>query len=475
MPRRSMSPSTDAVTLRSLTPRLAATVATPALRQPARPASTVSTGVGPWSSEAKISGWSPSTTNGTRCACSPPSPEKSCTVVRLWVPFTHSHRARHWNRAACGASVSAIRADRQRVDVDAVGGGRVLERGHSVLSLRWCSVAAAGVPDGAKAAGARGAKHGDGRAISWRSAARRPPRDRHGSATSRPAARRTVVAMTTSTFTGRAGSGAGHDWRAAGAAWGHSADDWACFYEHYALEVIVAMFERLGVGPGLRLLDVACGAGLAVRHAGARGATVHGIDAAEALIDVARARNPGADLRIGSMFELPWRADEFDAVVSVNGIWGGCEAALLEAHRVLRPGGLIGISFWGSGPPLDLRACFKAFARHAPEQHFGSMKRLNDIAHDGVAERMLRDAGFDVVERGSRVSTIEWPDADTAWRAVTSTGPAVPALRHGDRDALRRDVLAAIEPCRDHRGVYRLRNDHQFVIARRPGGEGEPS
>jgi hypothetical protein len=79
------------------------------------------------------------------------------------------------------------------------------------------------------------------------------------------------------------------------------------------------------------------------------------------------------------------------------------------------------------------------------------MKRLNNIAVDGVAERMLTDAGFDVLEHGRRVS-LEWPDADLAWRALSSTGPAVPALRHGDRDALRRDVLTAIDHCRDHRG-----------------------
>jgi hypothetical protein len=133
---------------------------------------------------------------------------------------------------------------------------------------------------------------------------------------------------------------------------------------------------------------------------------------------------------------------------------------------------LVEISFWGPGPPLDLRACFKAYARHAPPPHFESMKRLNDIAADGVAERMLGDAGFEVHETGRRISTLEWPDTELAWRALSSTGPAVPALRHGDRDALRRDVLAAIEGCRDHRGIYRFRNDHRFVIAAKPRAHG---
>lgn len=262
-----------------------------------------------------------------------------------------------------------------------------------------------------------------------------------------------------------------HDWRQAGDAWGHSANDWAYLYEHYALDVMIAIFQRLGVAEGVRLLDVACGSGLALRHAEAAGATTAGIDAAASLVEIARDRNPGSDLRLGSMFDLPWGDAEFDVVMSINGVWGGCEAALVEAHRVLRPGGLLGISFWGTGTPNDLRGCFKAFARHAPQQHFGSMKRLNNIAAPGNAERMLVESGFEVLERGTRVSVIEWPDAELAWRGLSSTGPAVPALQHSGPEIVKQAVLEAIEHCRDDRGAYRFQNDHHFVIARKPAAE----
>lgn len=267
-----------------------------------------------------------------------------------------------------------------------------------------------------------------------------------------------------------AGGDVSDAWLEAGDAWSHAARDWACLYEHYAVEAIGAIYDWVGVGAGVEMLDVACGAGAAVRHARGMGATVSGIDAAAGLVEIARDRNPGADLRVGSMFSLPWPDGVFDVVTSINGIWGGCEGALVEAHRVLRPGGMIGISFWGDGQPRDLRACFKAFARHAPEAKVDGMRRTNNIARHGVAEEMLRAAGFEVVERGSRVSTIEWPDAETAWRAIASVGPAVPALRNHGVDAVRADVLAAIEPCRDRHGIYRFRNDHQFVVARKPSG-----
>ena len=207
-----------------------------------------------------------------------------------------------------------------------------------------------------------------------------------------------------------------HDWREAGSAWGHAANDWSCFWEHYSTPSVVAMFPRLGVGPGVRLLDVACGSGAVAFLAESTGAEVAGIDAAEDLIDVAQLRNPNADIRLGSMFELPWADESFDVVISINGIWGGNQPRSTRRIACLKPGGRIGISFWGTGPPLDLRPVFRVFVNHSPEDHVGGMRDINNIAFEGVAERMLTEAGFVDLERGGRIAMLEWPDPDTAWR-----------------------------------------------------------
>ncbi len=258
-----------------------------------------------------------------------------------------------------------------------------------------------------------------------------------------------------------------HDWREAGHAWGLRADDWSCLYEQYSRDVTTVLFAQLGDITGCQVLDIACGAGLVSRLLELRGATVSGIDASEELIDIAKRRSPGSRFVAGSMFDLPWPDQHFDLAIAINGIWGGCEPALHEAHRVTRPGGMLALTFWGNGQPSDLRAKFKTFARHAPQQHFGAMKTLNNIAHPGVAESMVTNAGYEIVDHGSCPAMLEWPDDDIAWRAIASTGPAVPALQTANPAALREDLLESIQPFKDDRGTYRLFHEHRYVVARR--------
>jgi ubiquinone/menaquinone biosynthesis C-methylase UbiE len=128
-------------------------------------------------------------------------------------------------------------------------------------------------------------------------------------------------------------------WTEAGQAWGARATDWAYLFEPYARAANEVVFDRLGVGAGVRLLDIACGSGLAASYAHRRGAVVGGLDAAAALVGIARTRTPEGDFRVGDMFALPFPDASFDVATSFNGIWKGCEAALVEARRVLTPGG----------------------------------------------------------------------------------------------------------------------------------------
>ena len=78
------------------------------------------------------------------------------------------------------------------------------------------------------------------------------------------------------------------------------------------------VLERVAVGSGTRVLDCGCGAGRFARMATDRGARVAGIDASEALIEIARERTREGDFRVGDIEALPWEDDSFDAVTGFS-------------------------------------------------------------------------------------------------------------------------------------------------------------
>jgi SAM-dependent methyltransferase len=261
-------------------------------------------------------------------------------------------------------------------------------------------------------------------------------------------------------------TGPNEAWREAGKAWEHAAEDWAFLFEPYARDAIDHIFNTLGVGEGVDLFDMACGSGYAVGIAERRGARAAGLDAAEGLVDIARIRAPESDLHAGDMFALPFDDSSFDVVTSFNGIWGGCDDAVAEAARVLRPGGALAITFWGPGHKLDLRDFFIALGRSTPVVG-AEMIDLASIGANGVAEQMFIDAGFTDLERGATSAIQEFANADMAWRCLRSPGLVLPALEAVGEEALRATVLDAIEPFRTPGGGYRLVNELTHVIGRK--------
>ena len=86
----------------------------------------------------------------------------------------------------------------------------------------------------------------------------------------------------------------------------------------YTVPLARALADEVGVGEGMRALDVGCGpGGLTSELAGRVGAeNVAAIDPAEQFVVACRERNPGADVRQGVAEELPWEDDSFDAALS---------------------------------------------------------------------------------------------------------------------------------------------------------------
>jgi SAM-dependent methyltransferase/alkylhydroperoxidase family enzyme len=244
-------------------------------------------------------------------------------------------------------------------------------------------------------------------------------------------------------------TGLDDSWRGVDEGWGRRAVEFATLSEPTNCREYLAMHHRLGVDAGDRLLDVACGAGLAVELAGLRGALCAGIDASPRLLAVARDRSPDADLRVGDMHALPWDDDSFDMVTSFRGIWGTTPGAIAEVHRVLVPGGRVGLTVWGhikASPGAWALAPFSLAAAPKVENQAAMVA----LGRPGAGEALLQGAGFTDVERVDIPFVFEFADPEIYARALASTGPAFEAIEAvGEAAFLQSAMEAARERVRE--------------------------
>lgn len=251
-----------------------------------------------------------------------------------------------------------------------------------------------------------------------------------------------------------------------GALWGARARDWAA-NEDQQLPTYEAAIRRVGITAGQRVLDVGCGSGVFLRAAAARGARVSGLDASEALIEIARDRVPEADLRVGDMQFLPFADDTFDVVTGFNAFFFAADmtAALREAGRVAKPGGTVVIQVWGRPERCDLEAMKRAIRSFLPAPAQGA-PAPPALWKPGVLEGIASEAGL-TPESAFDVSwAFEYADDDALARGMLAPGGAMAAVGESREDDVRRAILDALAPHRSPDGGYRLDNEWHYLVAR---------
>ena len=238
-------------------------------------------------------------------------------------------------------------------------------------------------------------------------------------------------------------------WEMVDEGWGRRAVEFAVLCEPHNCREYVAMHQRLALRPGLRLLDIACGSGLAIELATIQGATCAGIDASQRLVAVACDRNPDSDIRVGDMQTLPWSDESFDIVTSFRGIWGTTPTAVDEVHRVLVPGGRFAMTVWGDVSKSPGGWMFIPF-RWATEAKVKHQADMVGLGRPGIGEAFLAERGFDVAERFEVPFVLEFPDPETYARGLASTGPAFEAIQEvGEEEFLARMMAHAAERVRE--------------------------
>jgi SAM-dependent methyltransferase len=240
--------------------------------------------------------------------------------------------------------------------------------------------------------------------------------------------------------------------------WSSVADDWGRYWGSFARPVWEPLLTTAAIGSGTRVLDVGCGTGELLEHLQDRGARPSGVDPASRMVELARARAVGADVRPGEFERLPFDDDAFDALLAVNAFQFAedQEHALAEAGRVLAPGGTIGLAGWAERGRNDLDVINSALAAADDEEP----PEDGPLRVEGGLAGVLRRAGWDVLDDG--VVPVPWTarhDTDLVRGILFGEDPAIIA-------DLAPVVVAAATSFRRPDGTYQLMNAFRWVVAR---------
>lgn len=174
---------------------------------------------------------------------------------------------------------------------------------------------------------------------------------------------------------------------------------WAPNYDgpNPAVDVSRAVIAgMLADAPRGTALDAACGTGSQTEQLLSHGYEVIGVDASQAMLDVARTKLPAADFRLGLFDALPLEDESVDVVTSSLALTHviDLDPAIAEMARVLRPGGHvlladihpIAVTFGGAA----------IFPSDEEGFHFPYVRNL--VHHVGEYVIAARRAGLDVAE-----------------------------------------------------------------------------
>ena len=229
-------------------------------------------------------------------------------------------------------------------------------------------------------------------------------------------------------------------------------------YERYFVPAIGEpsarrLLDTARLRPGERVLDVACGTGIATRLAAeAVGPDGHveGLDANPGMLEVARTVTPGIDWHEAPADALPLPDTSFDVVLCSIGLqfFPDKVKALREMHRVLVPGGRTVVCAPGPTPPL-FDAIDQALINHVGPGASMFVHAVFSLHDPDEARKLFASAGFAEVEAETRPVPLRVaPPADFFWQYVQSTPLAAVCseLDEPARAALEREVVERCRP-----------------------------
>jgi SAM-dependent methyltransferase len=217
-----------------------------------------------------------------------------------------------------------------------------------------------------------------------------------------------------------------------------------------------SLVQRIGVGPGDRVLDLGCGDGTTAIPAAQAGATVRGVDIASNLVEAGRARAEklgvtNCTFEEGDAAKLVGVADDSaDVLISIFGAMFAPRPmdTAREMVRVVRPGGRIVMGNWIPGDPTLVAQILKISGSYSPPPPEGFVSPVTWGLENHVEER-FKAAGISAsnirCERDSYVFDFDGTPVEFVDTFRRYYGPTMNAFAAAETNGKATDLQAELE------------------------------
>lgn len=216
-----------------------------------------------------------------------------------------------------------------------------------------------------------------------------------------------------------------------------SADTYVQGRPDYPSQILPWLTGTLNMGADTRVIDLGAGTGKFTRYLQQTGASVTAVEPVASMRAELSTHVPGVTVLAGTAQALPLDNESVDIVVCAQAFhWFATTAALNEIHRVLRPGGRLGL-IWNKRDTRQewvrkLDEIVNAYESDTPRFHTG--KWLEVFPRAGFSP--LQEVRFSHGHTGTPENVIVNRSLSTSFIA---------ALPEEQQSSVRRQVLALIE------------------------------
>ncbi|MFF7263318.1 SAM-dependent methyltransferase [Streptomyces sp. NPDC008159] len=262
------------------------------------------------------------------------------------------------------------------------------------------------------------------------------------------------------------------------------ARDWAEIQERMLVPLYEAVYRRLDVGTGTRLLGLGCGSGLALLMAASRGAAVTGVDgsspertalARERLLPEGWGAHARADARVvegapedaaGVPGTPPYDVvTAFDPIGCLAGDSEGLGELLARATPLAGRGTPVVLAGWGPPERCATSTVLRVATKLAdPLRGSGGWR----LALRDDLEEVAQRAGLRPDGSGRVACPFGYANMDNAVRGLLSTGLFDAAIAATDPVQVNKELTEALHPYRRQDGTVWMPNVFRYLIARTP-------